>query len=54
MNDKFFVGIALGMLGGAILASNSRKVRQAVCDGQQQVSKKMEQLSKKQKCERCD
>lgn len=54
MNEKFMIGIVLGMLGGALVACNSRKVRNAVCEGQQQVTKKMEELSKKHKCEKCE
>ena len=30
MDDKFLVGVILGMLGGAVLATNSAKARQAV------------------------
>lgn len=41
MDDKFFIGIALGMLGGALLTTNSVKARQAVKDSQEQVKKKV-------------
>ena len=41
MNDKFFMGIALGMLGGALIITNSVKARQAVKDGQEEVKKKV-------------
>ncbi len=51
MDDKFLCGIVLGMLGGAIIATNSAKARQAVKDGQEQVKQKMEELSKKNKKE---
>ncbi len=51
MDDKFLCGIVLGMLGGAVLATNSAKARQAVKDGQEQVKQKMEELSKKAKKE---
>ena len=54
MNEKFVIGIVLGMLGGVLVASNSKKVRQAVCDGQQQVTKKVEELSKKNKNEKSE
>ena len=47
MDDKFLIGIVLGMLGGAVIATNSAKARQAVKDGQEQVIQKMEELSKK-------
>ena len=49
MDDKFLIGIVLGMLGGAVIATNSAKARQAVKDGQEQVKQKMEELSKKNK-----
>ena len=41
MNDKLFLGIAWGMLGGILLATNSTKARQAVKDGQEEVKKKV-------------
>ena len=47
MDDKFLVGIILGMLGGAVLVTNSVKARQAVKDGQNQVIEKMTELKKK-------
>ena len=47
MDDKFLVGIILGMLGGAVLVTNSVKARQAVQDGQNQVIEKMAELKKK-------
>ena len=46
MNDKFLCGVILGMLGGAVLATNSAKARQIVKDGQQEVQKKVEQITK--------
>ena len=49
MDDKFFFGIVLGMLGGAVLATNSAKTRQMVRDGQAEVTKKVEQMTKTKK-----
>ena len=49
MNDKLFMGILLGMLGGAVLATNSAKARQMVIDGQTEVSKKVSQMAKPKK-----
>ncbi len=49
MNDKFLIGVVLGMLGGAVLVTNSVKARQAVKDGQAQVIEKVEQMSKPKK-----
>ncbi len=45
MDDKFFTGIALGMLGGVILATNSLKTRKMVQDGQEQVLEKVSKMS---------
>ena len=47
MNDKFVFGIVLGMLGGAVLATNSIKARQMVKAGQEQIVEKAETLTKK-------
>lgn len=49
MDDKFLVGVVLGMLGGAVLVTNSVKARQAVKSGQEQVMDKMEGLTKQSK-----
>ena len=47
MDGKFFcVGLALGMLGGALIVANSNKVRNAVKNSQQQILDKAEELSK--------
>ncbi len=47
MDDKFLVGIALGMLGGGILVANSNKVRQKIKDGQDEAVKKINQMTEK-------
>ena len=44
MNDKFFIGVLLGMLGGAVLATNSCKARQAVKEGQNQIIEKAKEI----------
>ena len=49
MDDKFLVGVVLGMLGGAVLVTNSVKARQVVKDGQTQVIEKVEKMSKPKK-----
>ena len=49
MNDKFLCGVILGMLGGAVLVTNSVKARNAVRDGQDQVVKKVSEISNKAK-----
>ena len=46
MNDKFIFGIVLGMLGGALIATNSVKARQMVKAGQEQVVQKAESMTK--------
>ena len=46
MDDKFLCGVVLGMLGGAVLATNSAKARQMVRDGQEQVKQKVEEMRK--------
>ena len=49
MDDKFLCGIILGMLGGAVLVTNSAKARQMVRDGQEQVKDKLNEVGKKSK-----
>ncbi|MBO5285267.1 MAG: hypothetical protein J6B16_00030 [Clostridia bacterium] len=44
MNDKFYFGLALGMLGGAIIVANSVKAKRAVVSGQQMVEDKIEEV----------
>ncbi len=44
MNEKFILGLAVGMLGGAILTLNSKKVRTIVSSGQNKVLDKIENL----------
>ena len=46
MDDKFLLGVVLGMLGGAFVATNSQKARQIVKDSQNQVKQKVEEISK--------
>ena len=49
MNDKFLAGVILGMLGGALITTNSVKARNAVKDGQDQVIQKVSEIGKNQK-----
>ena len=44
MNDKFYFGLALGMLGGAIIVANSVKAKRAVVSGQHMVEDKIEEV----------
>lgn len=41
MKNAMFVGLAVGMLAGACLASNSQKTRQAVTSAQEQIKNKL-------------
>ncbi len=45
MDDKFLCGMLLGVIGGAVIATNSAKARQMVKDGQQQIKEKVDQIS---------
>ena len=49
MDDKFLCGMLLGVIGGAVLATNSAKARQMVKDGQEQVKQKVEEMGKNSK-----
>ncbi len=49
MNDKFFIGIALGMVGGAILATHSQKTREIVKDGENEVKQKVKSMTSTKK-----
>ncbi len=49
MDDKFLCGILLGMIGGAVIATNSAKARQVVRDGQETVKEKLNDVGKKNK-----
>ncbi len=46
MDDKFLCGMLLGVIGGAVIATNSAKARQMVRDGQEQVKQKVNELGK--------
>ena len=46
MDDKFLFGMLLGVIGGAVIATNSAKARQFVRDGQESVKQKVDEISK--------
>ena len=48
MDKEFYLGMMLGVLGGALISANSIKVRKAVKDGQDQLMNAVEKLDKKQ------
>ena len=41
MKNAMFVGLAVGMIAGACLPSNSQKARQAVTGAQEQIKNKL-------------
>ena len=49
MDDKFLCGMLLGVIGGAVIATNSAKARQMVKDGQEQVKEKVDEIKKSNK-----
>ena len=52
MSEKMFlIGLGLGMLGGALIVTNSHRARRMVKEGQEQIRKKADELSK---CKCCD
>lgn len=44
MNEKFYLGMLLGALGGAMVVANSLKARKAIVNGQEQVMEKIEEF----------
>lgn len=51
MEGKMFItGLLLGMVGGAIIVANSHKARQLVKDGQEEICRKADEISKNCKC----
>lgn len=51
MDDKFLCGMLLGVIGGAVIATNSAKARQMVKDSQEQVKQKVDEMTKTSKKE---
>ena len=49
MGKEFAFGLALGMMGGALIVANSYKARKIVKDGQNQLKEKASSLCKKNK-----
>lgn len=49
MEKDFCVGILVGLLGGALAASNSFKVRNAVTDGQRKILETLEKMNDQRK-----
>ena len=46
MEKNFIIGIVLGMLGGALIATNSYKARKIVKEGQEVAMEKMSKIGK--------
>lgn len=53
MEKDFCLGMLVGVLGGAIAAANSFKVRKTVKDGQEQIISAITKISKTD-CKNCD
>ncbi len=49
MDKDFYFGVIAGMLGGALIAANSFKVRKAVREGQEQVMNTIASTASEQK-----
>ena len=47
----FIVGLALGMIGGAVIVANSQKARQVVKNSQDQICRKADELYKNCNCD---
>lgn len=47
MEKDFCMGLLVGLLGGAIAAANSFKVRKAVKDGQEQIMNTLNKMNEK-------
>ena len=51
MDGKMFlIGLSLGMLGGALIVTNSQKARRIVKDSQEQLRKKADELGRCKCC----
>ena len=44
MNEKFYLGMLIGALGGAMVVANSIKARKAIVNGQEQVMERIEEF----------
>ena len=49
MGKDFAIGLALGMIGGALIIANSYQARKLVKDGQRELKKKADEICKKKK-----
>ena len=47
MEKSFVCGMILGLLGGAILVTNSYKARKLVKDGQEEIKNKVSEMTEK-------
>ena len=45
MEKSFLLGLAFGMIGGAVVVANSYKMRKVVINSQQDILEKIESLS---------
>ena len=47
--DKFYIGIILGIFGGALLVNKPQKVEKMIDDGAKTIKQKVKMLAKKAK-----
>lgn len=50
-SKTFILGLALGMVGGALIVANSQKARQVVKDSQEELCRKANELKKQCDCD---
>lgn len=49
MEKDFYIGILVGLLGGALAAANSYKVRNAVTEGQEKIMTMLKKMNDERK-----
>ena len=54
MNKEFLFGLALGMLGGALIVTNCRQAKELVEMGQREIKKKIKKAKKESEAEISD
>ena len=51
MNKDFFLGLAIGMIGGALIITNCRQAKELVETGQKEIKKKIIKAKKNSESE---
>lgn len=54
MNKEFLFGLALGMLGGALIVTNCRQAKELVEMGQREIKKKIKKAKRDSETENID